>query len=97
MSDTRSVVGGFAIGSLVVDVVLLSLLVATAVAIIVLRDLFAAYVNDPAALPDDWRDWSPAGEATRHERRVCDFIAGMTDRYAVMRHRRLFDLDPHFR
>jgi dGTPase len=28
---------------------------------------------------------------------VCDFIAGMTDRYALDQHKRLFDLDPLFR
>jgi dGTPase len=33
----------------------------------------------------------------RYARHVCDFIAGMTDRYALECHRRLFDLDPLFR
>ncbi len=32
-----------------------------------------------------------------HARQVCDFVAGMTDRYALTLHKRLFDLDPLFR
>ena len=55
----------------------------------VMHDLFAAYMNDPKLLPAAWQD----GQA----RQVCDFIAGMTDRYALDQHKRLFDLDPLFR
>jgi dGTPase len=55
----------------------------------VMHDLFAAYMNDPKLLPAGWQD----GQA----RQVCDFIAGMTDRYALDQHKRLFDLDPLFR
>jgi dGTPase len=38
-------------------------------------------------------EWVGAGEA-RGARVVCDYIAGMTDRYAVAEHRRLFDETP---
>ena len=55
----------------------------------VMHDLFDAYMNDPKLLPADWQDGQP--------RQVCDFIAGMTDRYALDQHKRLFDLDPLFR
>jgi dGTPase len=55
----------------------------------VMHDLFDAYINDPQLLPPGWQDASP--------RQVCDFIAGMTDRYALDQHKRLFDLDPLFR
>jgi len=55
----------------------------------VMHDLFDAYMNDPKLLPAGWQD----GQA----RQVCDFIAGMTDRYALEQHKRLFDLDPLFR
>ena len=55
----------------------------------VMHDLFDAYMNDPKLLPPGWQD----GQA----RQVCDFIAGMTDRYALDQHKRLFDLDPLFR
>lgn len=55
----------------------------------VMHDLFDAYMNDPKLLPPGWQE----GQA----RQVCDFIAGMTDRYALDQHKRLFDLDPLFR
>jgi dGTPase len=55
----------------------------------VMHDLFTAYMQDPQLLPPDWQ----GGQA----RQVCDFIAGMTDRYALDQHKRLFDLDPLFR
>lgn len=63
----------------------------------VIRDLFEAYMNDPALLPAGWREEAGGAEGTRHARQVCDFIAGMTDRYALESHKRLFDLDPLFR
>ncbi|QPC41688.1 deoxyguanosinetriphosphate triphosphohydrolase [Kaustia mangrovi] len=63
----------------------------------VIRDLYEAYTEDPAAMPQEWRrDLDSLGDDKR-ARRVCDFIAGMTDRYALAEHRRLFDLDPLFR
>jgi dGTPase len=61
----------------------------------ILRDLFARFMEDPAALPPEWRD--AAGDEPRHARRVADYIAGMTDRYAVSEHRRLFDATPDLR
>jgi dGTPase len=63
----------------------------------VIRDLFEAYMNDEKLLPDDWRENHPISDQSRHARQVCDFIAGMTDRYALDQHKRLFDLDPLFR
>ncbi|WP_144293015.1 deoxyguanosinetriphosphate triphosphohydrolase [Rhodoligotrophos appendicifer] len=63
----------------------------------VVRELFASYMDDPATLPREWRgDFDKVDEAKR-ARRICDFIAGMTDRFALDEHRRLFDLDPLFR
>ncbi len=63
----------------------------------VIDDLFNAYMNDEKLLPKDWRDLAGAGEKRHTARHVCDFIAGMTDRYALDQHKRLFDLDPLFR
>ena len=62
----------------------------------VLRDLFARYIENPEALPAEWRHTLPA-EARARARHVADFIAGMTDRYALSEHRRLFDLTPLLR
>ncbi len=48
--------------------------------------LFAAYATDPALLPDEWRATLPQSEPARG-RHIGDFIAGMTDRYAIARYR----------
>jgi dGTPase len=63
----------------------------------VIVDLYNAYTNDEKLLPRDWRELAGAGEKRHTTRHVCDFIAGMTDRYALDQHKRLFDLDPLFR
>ena len=58
----------------------------------VLEDLFHTYNADPRMLPDSTR----AKLSTLSvERVVCDYIAGMTDRFALDEHARLFD--PHER
>ncbi len=61
-----------------------------------ISNLFQAYMNDPKLLPKDWQDGFLFSNESGHARQVCDFIAGMTDRYAIEQHRRLFDLDPLF-
>ena len=63
----------------------------------VVRDLFEAYMNDAQLLPSDWRDDQPTDDQRHHARQVCDFLSGMTDRFALDQHKRLFDLDPLFR
>jgi dGTPase len=51
--------------------------------------LFDRYWSDPTALPEEWRLPANAGEAAR-ARRIADFLAGMTDRYALGEYERLF-------
>jgi dGTPase len=63
----------------------------------VIADLFQAYMDDRKLLPKDWRDEGLTDDKSRFARQVCDFIAGMTDRYALDQHKLLFDLDPLFR
>jgi dGTPase len=53
-----------------------------------LRDLFHSYVNEPGQLPPRFQD--QIGRDGVH-RVVCDYIAGMTDRFAVDEHQKLFD------
>jgi dGTPase len=48
--------------------------------------LYAAYADDPAGLPDEWGASLPDTEPAR-SRHIGDFIAGMTDRYAIARYR----------
>ena len=52
----------------------------------VISGLFAAYVADPDTLPAEWRATMPEGEPGR-SRHIADFIAGMTDRFAIARYR----------
>ena len=60
----------------------------------IVRDLFGRYMASPGEMPQAWRDaCAGAGEAGR-AREVSDFIAGMTDTYALKEHRRLFDRTP---
>ena len=55
-------------------------------------ELFAVLHTDPSLLPDDWRARAGEGATARAGTVVCDYIAGMTDRYAMAEHRRLTDL-----
>jgi dGTPase len=52
----------------------------------VVDGLFAAYHTDPALMPREWRARLPGDEPWR-SRHIADFIAGMTDRYAIARYR----------
>jgi dGTPase len=63
----------------------------------VVHDLFERYMAETGALPDSWHD--AVEEAPPHERArlVADFVAGMTDRFALQEHRRLFDATPELR
>ena len=54
----------------------------------VVAALFDAYAADPALLPDSWRGSLPSTEPHR-ARHIADFIAGMTDSYAIRRYRRI--------
>ena len=60
----------------------------------VVTDLFGLYRTHADALPAEWREQAAAQAYGRY---VCDFIAGMTDRYALAEHRRLFDATPELR
>ncbi len=62
----------------------------------VVRDLFERFMADPTAMPDEWQANLPSDEA-RLARRVADYIAGMTDGYALLEHRRLFETTPALR
>ncbi len=54
--------------------------------------LFARYLDDPAQLPVEWHDRLPAAEPAR-ARHISDFVAGMTDRYALARYTEV--IGPH--
>ena len=63
----------------------------------VVRRLFAGFVEDPAKMPTEWRRGAALLVAGARARAVSDYIAGMTDRYALAEYRRLFDEAPDLR
>nr|WP_310523055.1 deoxyguanosinetriphosphate triphosphohydrolase [Polymorphobacter sp.] len=60
---------------------------------LVVAGLFAALHGEPAGMPADWAGATPGGEPGR-ARHIADFIAGMTDRYALKLYERLVGPSP---
>lgn len=60
----------------------------------IVRDLFEAYFADPRAMPEGWREGLDRAEDRIKARSAADFLAGMTDTYAIKEHQRLFDHTP---
>ena len=60
----------------------------------VVCDLFARYAASTDDLPAEWAQGAEAGDEAARLRRIADFIAGMTDRYALVEHARLFPSTP---
>ena len=58
----------------------------------VITDLFRIYVDEPECLPEEWRAGAEQSDRTVRARHVADYIAGMTDRFALDEHRRLYDV-----
>jgi dGTPase len=54
--------------------------------------LFGAFLDEPRLLPQEYRDRA-AGDRAAAPRVIADYIAGMTDRYAIREHRRLFAIE----
>jgi dGTPase len=54
----------------------------------IIHDLFKVYVDSPRQMPPNFSVRTPTEGMARV---VCDYIAGMTDRYALEEHRKLFD------
>jgi dGTPase len=65
----------------------------------ILFDLFARYQRTPGDLPTEWLppDGGDTETETARARRIGNFIAGMTDRFALTEHQRLFDSTPDLR
>jgi dGTPase len=59
----------------------------------VVRELFALFLDEPEVLPQRWRERAGAARDAATARVVCDYIAGMTDAFALQEHRRLFAPD----
>lgn len=57
----------------------------------IVNDLFDAFMKDPVLLPPDYQ--AAGADLARQARKIADYIAGMTDRYAIREHRRIFSID----
>jgi len=57
----------------------------------IVRELYHAFMAEPVLLPPDYQEKS--GDVGKQARKIADYIAGMTDRYAIREHRRLFSLE----
>jgi dGTPase len=55
----------------------------------VIRELFPLFLNDPSQLPANWHEELQGAHKTAIARRVCDYISGMTDRYALLEYERI--------
>jgi dGTPase len=60
----------------------------------IVRELFRRYFASPRDMPEGWREGLDRADDRVKARAVADFIAGMTDTYAIKEHRRLFDRTP---
>lgn len=63
----------------------------------VVRGLFQHFVAHPETMPEGWREGPLADDQALCARRVGDFIAGMTDGFALTEHARFFDTTPELR
>jgi dGTPase len=57
----------------------------------IVRELFDAFMTDPVLLPPDYL--VADGDIGRQARKISDYIAGMTDRFAIREYRRIFSID----
>jgi dGTPase len=63
----------------------------------ILFDLFARYQKTPGDLPAEWLPSGGQDTEAERARRIGNFVAGMTDRFAITEHQRLFDSTPDLR
>ena len=59
----------------------------------ILADMFTLFQAEPEVLPTEWFVLSQNVDDSARARVVCDYIAGMTDRFAIEEHRRLFQME----
>ncbi len=55
----------------------------------IVREMFGIFMEDPRMLPDDWQHWASKGGESQKAWVIADYIAGMTDRYALQEYGKL--------
>jgi dGTPase len=63
----------------------------------IVEDLVTGYASGRNAMPEEWTAAGEQLDEAGRLRLVCDFVAGMTDRYAIGQHQRWFDATPQLR
>src|SRR5262249_60289789 len=58
-----------------------------------LAEMFQLFMGEPDVLPAEWFARTQGRDEASKARVICDYIAGMTDRYAIEEHRKVFHLD----
>lgn len=59
----------------------------------VTKALFGFFLNEPDCLPTEWREQTDAAGSAKTAQVVCDYIAGMTDRYALNAYHQIFEVE----
>ena len=59
----------------------------------IIAEMFSLFMSEPEVMPTEWFARSQNRDEAGRARVVCDYIAGMTDRYAIEEHRKLFQLE----
>ena len=59
----------------------------------ILAEMFQLFMAEPDVLPTEWQAKIEGRDEAGRARVVCDYIAGMTDRFAIEEHRKLFHLE----
>ena len=59
----------------------------------ILAEMFELFLREPDVMPNEWGQRGQQLDAAARARLVCDYIAGMTDRFAIEEHKKLFQLD----
>ena len=55
----------------------------------IITDLFELFIEEPSLLPTEWNEFENKDQKFT---KVCDYISGMTDKYAINMHKKFFDL-----
>jgi dGTPase len=59
----------------------------------ILAEMFRLFMAEPEVMPTEWFQRAQSRDEAGRARVVCDYIAGMTDRFAIEEHRKLFHLE----
>jgi len=60
-------------------------------AALIVQEMFEIFLSDPGMLPDGWQKWAADAGEPKKARVIADYIAGMTDRFAIDEYRKLVD------